>query len=124
MILLLLDRLPRLLANDTAAVLGSVAGVIISSFCRGDCISPLLCCPTATDSATQRHHVSLSLPLPDDIQRRVWVHAPHQLTTPNGLLALNALVTKIQWILGFISLILIVTTSNIRTHQHLHPLLH
>ena len=58
MILLLLDRLPRLLADDTAVDLGSVAGVIISSCCRGDCISPLLCCPT--DSATQRHHVSLS----------------------------------------------------------------
>ena len=71
MILLLLDRLPRLLADDKAADLGSVAGVIISSFCRGDCISPLLCCPTATDSATQRHHVSLSLLLPGDIQSRV-----------------------------------------------------
>ena len=119
MILLLLDRLPRLLADDTAADLGSVAGVIISSFCKGDCISPLLCCPNATDSATQRHHVSLSLLLPGEIQSRVWVHAPHQLTTPNGFLTLN--VTKTQWILGFISLILIITTSNIRTHQHLHP---
>ena len=121
MTLLLLDRLPRLLADDTAAVLGSVAGVIISSFCRGDCISPLLCCPTATDSATQRHHVGLSLLLPCDIQSRVWVHALHQLITHNGFLTLNVLVTKTQWILGFILLILIVTTSNVRTHQHLHP---